>query len=58
MKEIKEVDDLLDSIWGPRLLTVSKGCVCDEDLIRRIHENKLVIKFDSADFIVRENVPV
>jgi hypothetical protein len=40
------------------LLSVPKGGVGDEDLFRRIEEDKFVIELNPADLIIREGVSV
>ena len=58
MEDLVEVDDLLHGVGRPRLLAVPEGRIGNEDLLRRIDEDELVVKFDPGDLVVRKNMPV
>ena len=58
MEHVEEIDDLLHRIRRPRLLPVPEGRIRDEDLFRRIDEDKLVVELHPADFVIGEDIPV
>jgi hypothetical protein len=58
VKQVEKVNNLFNRIGRPGLLPVSKGSIGDEDLLRRIDEDKLVVKLHPAHLIVRKDMPV
>jgi hypothetical protein len=58
MEHIVEVHNLLYHIGWPGLLSIPKSSVGDEDLFGRIHEDKFVIEFHSANLLIGKDIPI